>query len=229
MKIAEIMHREVVSLKPGDSIKEAARLMSKSCASSLPVVNDRGAIVGVLTETDVIARLKGRGQPWWQGLFSDARELAVEYQKTTGTRVADVMRPAPTPVHPDLPIETAAQILSEDGVREAPVVENGRLVGEVTRGDLIQVVAQESSRPEEPRTDADLLAEMKTRLERETWAHRHSIWIDVKSGMIALTGLVDSAEERAALSTMARAVAGCNGVENHLLVKSQLPAFRAYA
>jgi osmotically-inducible protein OsmY len=117
----------------------------------------------------------------------------------------------------------------EDGVREAPVVENGRLVGEVTRGDLIQVVAQESSCPEEPRTDADLEAEMKTRLERETWASRHTISLDVRDGVIALTGLAESAEERAALSTMARAIAGCKGVENHLLVNSQLRAYQTCA
>ena len=60
MTIAEVMNREVVSLKPGDSIREAARLMWKSCVGSLPVLDENGSVVGMLTEADLLARLKPR-------------------------------------------------------------------------------------------------------------------------------------------------------------------------
>jgi CBS-domain-containing membrane protein len=222
MKIADIMNREVVSLRAKDSIQEAARLMWKSCVSSLPVVDESGSIIGLLTENDLIARLKGRGQPWWQALISDRRGLAGEYQKVTGMTVGEVMSPGPIPVHPDMPIESAARALSQDGIRELPVVMDGRLVGCVSRDDLAKVPATETKRAAEIRADTDLVAEMKARLAQEAWVSNRGIWVDARDGTIALVGVVNSEKEKAALATMAWAIGGCKGLENHLLVKSQL-------
>jgi osmotically-inducible protein OsmY len=70
-------------------------------------------------------------------------------------------------------------------------------------------------------SDADLVAEMKARLAQETWSSNRGIWVDARDGTIALVGVVNSEDEKAALATIARGIDGCRGVENHLLVKSK--------
>jgi CBS domain-containing protein len=222
MKIADVMSREVVHLSPHDAILEAARLMRKSCVSSLPVVDESGSIIGLLTERDLIARLRAPRRSWWQTLLSDRAESAREYQKTTGTTVAEVMTPAPVPASPDLSVETAADMLSQDGIRELPVVADGRLVGSVSRTELLQVLAATPNRTGVARTEPELVAEMQKRLAAEDWVSNRGLWVDARNGLLSLYGLVDSEEEKAALGVMARAIEGCTGVENNVFPKSQL-------
>lgn len=95
-------------------------------------------------------------------------------------------------------------------------------MGSVTRGDPAKVLATEARAAVEIRADADLMAEMKARLAQEAWVSNRGIWVDARDGTIALVGVVNTEEEKAALATMAREIAGCKGVENHLLVKSKL-------
>lgn len=94
-------------------------------------------------------------------------------------------------------------------------------MGSLSHGDLAEGMATESRLAPEIRTDADLIAEMKARLAREAWVSNRGVWVDAREGTIALVGVVNSEEEKAALAMMARGVDGCRGVENHLLVKSK--------
>jgi osmotically-inducible protein OsmY len=88
-------------------------------------------------------------------------------------------------------------------------------------GGLVKVPATETRPEAEIRSDADILAEMKARLAQEAWVANRGLWIDARDGTIALVGVVNSEEEKAALGAMAQAIDGCRGVENHLLVKSK--------
>jgi osmotically-inducible protein OsmY len=95
-------------------------------------------------------------------------------------------------------------------------------MGSVTRVDLAKAKETETRPAAEMRADADLIAEMKTRLGQEAWVCNRGIWVDARDGTIALVGVVNSEEEKAILARIARGVEGCMGVENHLLVKSKL-------
>ncbi|MFI5339735.1 MAG: BON domain-containing protein [Candidatus Methylomirabilales bacterium] len=94
-------------------------------------------------------------------------------------------------------------------------------MGSVTPGDSAKLLATEARAAVEIRADADLMAEMKARLAQETWVSNRGIWVDARDGTIALVGVVNSEEEKAALAAMARGIDGCKGIENHLLVKSK--------
>ena len=93
-------------------------------------------------------------------------------------------------------------------------------MGSVTRGDPAEALGTEAE-VVEIRADAELMAEMKARLAQESWVSNRGIWVDARDGTIALVGVVNSEEEKAALAAMARGIDGCRGVENHLLVKSK--------
>lgn len=223
MKVREFMSREVVTLRPGDPIQEGARLLIKNCTSALPVVNGDGSIVGMLTEGDLLVRLKTRNRPWWRTVFTDGAELACEYQKAVGAKVRDVMRPVPASVDPETPLESAAERLEQAGTGVLPVLADGRLVGTVSCGNLVEAVAETVEPTEGPHTDDELVAEMKARLAQEAWISNRGIWIAAKNGVVTLFGMIDTEEEKTALGVMAQTIPGCKGVENNLFPKSLLP------
>ncbi len=223
MKVREFMNREVVTLRPEDSIQEGARLLTKNCTTALPVVNGDGSIVGMLTEDDLLIRLKNRRLSWWRTVFTDGAELACEYQKAVGAKVRDVMRPAPAPVDPEASIESAAERLEQGGAGVLPILADGRLVGTVSCGNLVKAVADTPDQTEASRTDDELVAEMKARLAQEAWVSNRSIRIAAKNGVVTLFGMIETEEEKTALGVMAQTIPGCKGVENNLFPKSLLP------
>jgi CBS domain-containing protein len=222
MKVREFMSREVVTLRPGDPIQEGARLLIKNCTSALPVVNGDGSIVGMLTEGDLLVRLKTRNHPWWRTVFTDGAELACEYQKAVGAKVRDVMRPVPASVDPETSLESVAELLQHAGTGSLLVLADGRLVGIVSCADLVKAVAETGNQTEASRTVDELVAEMRTRIAQESWVSNRGIGIEARNGVVTLFGMIDSEEEKSALRVMAQTIPGCKGVENNLFPKSLL-------
>lgn len=223
MKVREFMNREVVALRPEDPIREGARLLTKNCTSALPVVNGDGSIVGMLTEDDLLIRLKNRRFSWWRTIFADGAALAQEYRKAVGTKVRDVMRPTPPPVDPETTLESGAERLEQAGTGVLPVLADGRLVGTLSCADLVKAVAETGNQIEASRSDDELVAEMRARLAKEPWVSNRAISIGAQSGVLRLFGLIDSEEEKTALGVMARTIPGCKGVKNSLFPRSRLP------
>jgi len=224
MRVYQIMTRDVVTVQPETPIREAAELMVTYAVSGLPVVDPRGAVVGIVTEGDLIVRQKPRERvPWWRAFFADAERLARDYQKTMGSTVAEVMTRSVVCASLNLPISAAAAILDERRIRRLPVVANGRLVGIVSRGDLIKVLAGAPEPPAVPVSDAQLAAVMRERLAQEPWASGIGVVVQAKAGVLALWGLLDSEAQQSALETMARTIPGVLGIESHLVVRSTVP------
>jgi len=188
----------------------------------LPVVDARGSLAGLITESDLLIRLISRNRPWWATLLADTQVLVREYRKAMGTTVGEVMAPPPVPVPADASVERAADLLEQQGLRELPVVAAGRVVGVVGRPSLLALL--ELPQPQaSARTDAEVAAEMKGRLARESWVSNRGIWVAGKNGVVTLFGLIDNEEEKTALGLMAQTIAGCKGVENNLFPRTLLP------
>jgi CBS domain-containing protein len=150
MTIEDVMTRDLITVTPAMPIHQAARLMVAHGVRGLPVVDDDGRLVGIISEGDLILRQTRREQrPWWRSFFDDGERLAREYQKAVGTTVGEVMTRTVVSISPVWGIETAAAIMRNKGIRRLPVVHDGRLVGIVTRADLIKALAAEvdSARP----------------------------------------------------------------------------------
>lgn len=223
MKVEEIMTRDVITVTPETPVHKAARLMVDHEVSGLPVLDGAGALVGVISEGDLILRQKSRPrESWWRSFFHDPERLAREYQKAAGTTVGEVMTRAVVSVNPVLPIESAAGILDSRGIRRLPVTVDGRLVGILSRGDLVKAVAMAIPQGVS-RSDAELITEMRARMSRESWTSPGGLVVEAKDGMISLWGLANSDAERAALTTMARAIEGCRGVDNHMQLRTDMP------
>lgn len=225
MKVSEVMTRDVITVAPETSIRLAAQLMVDHGVSGLPVVDDQGRLVGILSEGDLILRQKPRvGPRWWQLFFDDGERLAREYQKATGITVGEVMTRSVICIQPDASLAAAAALLDAHRIRRLPVVADGELVGIVARGDLIKALAEAPAESGVASSDAQLTSEMKRRMAAEPWLSTHNVLIEARDGVLSLRGLVEHAAEKAALETMARAIPGCRGVEQHLIVREEILA-----
>jgi len=222
--VADVMTRDVITTTPRTPIREVARLLVEHGISGLPVVDDDGAVVGMLSEGDLIVRQRPRAPAsWWYLLFRDGERLARDYRKRTGTTAAEVMSTKVIHVTPETPIEWVAALLHGHRIRRLPVLEQGRLVGIVSRGDLVRALAT-SSMSTVARSDVELVAEMKRRMAREAWISRRGLLVEARAGTLTLVGLVESDAEHDALETMARAIPGCRSVDNQTISRSRIIA-----
>ena len=222
-RVEEIMTRDVIAVAPGASIHSAAQLLADHGISGVVVVDEEGAVVGILSEGDLIVRQRPRSQlSWWRLFFQDGERLAREYQKAVGTTVAEVMTRTVISVGPEAPIEVAATLLEQHRIRRLPVMDDGRLVGVVSRGDLVKALAAATPAAATALSDAQLVREMKTRIDREAWVSSRGLLVEARDGVIGLWGIVETQAERSALETMARSIAGCRSVDNKTVVRPQL-------
>lgn len=148
MKVAEIMTREVVVAHPDTSVNLVSRLMAGRGISGVPVVEE-GRVVGIVTELDLIVRNTRLEPPAFFQLL-DGRiplETPAHYrrrlQHMLGTLVKDVMTEKVISVTPDEELEVLAGLMVKRRVNPVPVVENDRLVGIVSRSDIIRMMAQD--------------------------------------------------------------------------------------
>jgi CBS domain-containing protein len=229
MNVADIMTRDVIAVPPSTPIHDAARLMIDHGVSGLPVVDARGTLTGIITEGDLIVRQKWpplkQRRSWRTLFFSDAERLAREYQRATGLTVAEVMTRDVVCVGADWPIESVASMLDRLHIRRLPVVDaHGQLIGIVSRADLIKALAVAPARSADRRADADLAAEMRARLEHESWVSDRRLFVEAVNGVLLIWGTVESEGERSAIRTMARAIDGCRDVDGNLVVSDNVPA-----
>jgi CBS domain-containing protein len=198
MRVSDAMTTEVVTVGPGTSLKEAARLLAENHISGLPVLDAAGAVVGVLTETDIVARQTGRPARKRRLLGSDSSEFE------PATVAGEAMSAPPITIPPSAPLASAAWIMTRHDVNRLPVVAGDVLVGVISRGDIVRAFA---------RSDDDIERELESDL---LPAFNAEVTVAVSEGAVTLTGEVERTDDAVHI---VRAVERLTGVVE---VKSEL-------
>ena len=221
MNAADLMTRAPLTISRDAPIREAIRLMLDNRVSGLPVIGESGELVGIVTEGDLLHRsetgTERRHWPWLDFLLGTGR-LADEYVKTHGRRVAEIMTHDVVTVGGGAPLAEIVELMERRHIKRVPVVEQGNLVGIVSRADLMAALAQALDRDEAALTGDDAIRErVLTELARAVWAPRAGLSVTVTNGTVALNGVIFEEKEREALIVAAENVPGVKAVEDRLV------------
>ncbi len=220
MIVSDLMTADVMTVLPETSLADAARMMLAKHVSGLPVVDGKGALVGMLTEGDLLRRteLETQGaQPSWLKTFLMPSTLAADYVRTHGRRVAEVMSEHPITVAPAASLADVADIMRRKHFKRLPVMENGKLVGVIARSDLLGALAMKLIETHGRPTDAAITDHIKTELAHQRWAPQSGIRVHVVDAVVELDGVIFSDDERRAVRVIAENAPGVKEVNDHLV------------
>ncbi len=223
MRVADIMTANVLTLNPSSSVRHAAELMLRQSVSGMPVVDDEGAVVGMLSEGDLLRRaelgacfIEAARQGWEHGDPS-------AFVHTHSWKVGDVMSAPVIAVTEKTPLSEIAQLFLEKGIKRVPVLRDGKLVGLVSRADLLKCLGEDHN---------EHVAAGDEALKRAVGARlrQHAVLplqptITVKDGIVHLWGSLPSEADRQAVRVIIEGIGGVGGLDDHMTVAASPPAF----
>lgn len=210
----DLMTPDVVTVPPETPVMAMARLLSDRGISAVPVVDAAGAVLGIVTEADLVRRLAGeedKPTSWFGALFADPASQAERFARTHGVTAKDLMTEKVVSVAPDTTAAHIAHMMEEQKIRRVVVLEGDKLKGIVSRADLLRALvtpAHEEAELSDERVRRAVMAAMK----KEPWTDTFYTMVEVKDGVVTFHGFRRSDTVQKALRVLAENVPGVKGV-----------------
>jgi CBS domain-containing protein len=204
MITADVMTKSPITVQPEMNLRDAARIMLAHHVSGLPVRSEAGEVVGIITDGDLLRRpelgTEGKAGSWLQ-LYLAPESLADNYVHTHGRYVSEVMTRDVVSIAPDTPLSKVAELMHQKHLKCLPVLEAKRLVGVISRRDLLNALALKLSEPVPVNPTAESIrASIEDTLAHERWAPKSGIQVKVAGKVVTLEGaVVDEAARKAVL------------------------------
>jgi CBS domain-containing protein len=224
MKASDIMVPDVITVGPDNTVQDVAEILLAKHISGLPVVDSSGRLIGLVSEGDLLRRAEAgteHERSWWLKLLMGRETLAAEFVKEHARRVRDVMTRDVITVSPDTLVTDVAGMLERNRIKRVPVVQGGKVVGIISRANLIQALAgmRKTIAVDKPQSDSELRDVLLARLRAEPWAKTGLINVTVSSGAVDVWGIVDSEAEKQALRVAIEVTPGVRDVTNNVVVR----------
>ncbi len=221
MFVVNVMMPYAITINRRAPIRDAIRLMLKHQISGLPVVDDEGALVGILSESDFLHRVEigtERRRSCWLGFLFNAERLASEYIHDHGRTVEDVMTKAPVVTVTELTdLESAAKLMEEHKIKRLPVMRGDRIIGILTRASLIKaIMMQGKSMPMPKKSDQELRGRIFEEVQQAQWLVAPLLDIQVKNGNARISGVVYDERQEEAIKVLVENVPGVKSVASEL-------------
>jgi CBS domain-containing protein len=201
MRARDLMSTPVITVTPETSVKQAASLLSSHGFTALPVVDDDNCLVGIVTEADIV-RDRFPRDPRYRHVYVNYVAGAIDdFVSTVAATVGAVMTPAVTAMSAETDVVDVVSAMLGNRVRSMPIVEGSRLVGILTRRDLVRALA---------RDDRAIAADIRRQLRMYGGANRWSV--EVHDGQVLIGDQSDDATDRHVATVLAEAVPGVTGV-----------------
>ncbi|SDA99848.1 CBS domain-containing protein [Sinorhizobium sp. NFACC03] len=214
MRVRDVMTTTVVKLSPDNSVRQAAQTMFDNHVSGLPVVDDDGRLVGVISEGDLIRRTELGGATPVTDPTRAANERANAYVRRSSWRVGDAMTADPVTIDEEASVARVAALMQERGIKRVPVLRNDLLVGIVSRADLLQAILS-AKQDETAGGDEAIRRSILVRIGENTGLEGLDVKVAVTDGIVHLWGNVVTADCRRAARILAENVRGVRGVVEH--------------
>jgi CBS domain-containing protein len=219
MRADQIMTQNVITIRPEGTIADAAKMMLRHHISGLPVVDEAGELRGVISESDFLRRVeigteKRRGR--WLRILMGPGKAASEYVHEQGRKVREIMTTTLCTVTRDASLADIVELMEKNNIKRLPVVDKNRLVGIVTRSNLMQAVSAMADNTSGPTGDDDQIRDKILKsFEENNWA-TVGLGIIVKDGVVHLGGMITDEGSRQASIVTAENVPGVKRVHDHL-------------
>ena len=206
--VRDVMTTDVVVARTTTSFQELARILGERSISAVPVLDDADRLVGIVSESDLLLKEAGRGGRETGGFFRRWRDRE-DREKARGRVASDVMTTPAITIEDTAPVARAARVLHERRVKRLPVVDqDGRVVGIVSRADLLRVFL---------RTDAEIRRAVEDALAGDLrWIEPGTVMVTVDSGVVTLRGVVEHRSQIPVLVGLAGTVDGVVGIDDRL-------------
>jgi CBS domain-containing protein len=230
MQAKDIMTTGVVSIGPETTVRHIAGILAEKGISAVPVVDDSGAILGIVSEGDLIHReeigTSQKERSWWLLSLSKSEEAAVDYAKSHGRRARDIMTRDVVTVQENTELADVAELLETKRIKRVPVVRDGAIVGIVSRANIVQAIA---ARPEGATEsvsgdDESIRLQVIANLEGHPWSSPWSNVVFVTNGVVDLYGTVTNEAERDASRIAAENTPGVVEVIDHRGIERHAPS-----
>jgi CBS domain-containing protein len=204
MKIRDVMTTDVVTVRPDTPLRDTAALLSERRISGVPVVDDDGAVVGVVSEADILVREGGARQR--DGLLGWLFDSEATLRKLGARTAGEAMTTPAITIGQNRPVHEAAGRMVTEHVNRLPVVaDDGRLIGIVSRADLVRAFT---------RKDEEIADEIRTEiLHRTLWLRPGAVTVAVADGSVKLAGNVETEADAELLPLFVSRVPGVISVE----------------
>ena len=200
MHASDVMTRDVQTLSADASVFDAARLLLSSGIGAAPVLDGEGKLAGIVSEADLIRRADlGTEQrhSWFVQMLTDDIALAADYIRSHARKVADVMTRQVFTAAEQASLGEIATLMQRHRVRRVPIVRDGKVVGIVSRANLLQgLLAHEPKATESPRADEQIRTAVVREIETQHWSPSLPKNVIVENGVVHLWGVVRSATEK---------------------------------
>ena len=225
MQAQDVMTTELATIPPEMPVPEIAKLLLERRISAAPVVDPEGRLLGIVSEWDLVHQVGSGGQAKrlaWLDFLASPEERAHDYLKTHGRLARDVMTTPVITVGETAPVVEIARLLESHRIRLVPVVRDGRIVGIVSRSDLLRVLTVHPKLTAERREDDAIRDQLLARLAAAGLERRPYLNVAVTDGVVHLWGIVSSPDEAEAFGRIAQETEGVAGVDNHLAASETL-------
>jgi CBS domain-containing protein len=219
MHARQVMARKVISVTPEQTVLEAANLMLRNHVSGLPVVDQSGGLVGIVSESDFLRRAEidtPRKRNRLLSLIFGHGAEAEDYVREHGRKISEIMTPSPITVGEKTQLSEIVDLMERNNVKRIPVVEDGKLVGIVSRSNLLQAMASLAHDVPDPTADDDHIRErIVAELEKHDWCPIQ-LNVIVRDGIVHISGVIANERYRQAAVVAAENVQGVVKVHDHL-------------
>jgi len=219
MRAHQIMTRQVITTRTDASIAEAAHTMLEHHISGLPVVNDSGKLVGIVSEGDFMRRAEigtQKRRSRWLKLLLGPGKQATDFVHEQGRKIAEVMSSRPITVAEEATLEEVSEIMERNDIKRVPVMRGDQLVGIVTRTNLVKAVLDLARDVPDPTADDDhIRSRILAAIEKKDWQPM-GLSVTVRDGIVHLSGVITDERSRQATVVAAENVSGVRKVHDHL-------------
>jgi CBS-domain-containing membrane protein len=222
MIVADVMTRHCITIAPDATVEQAVQIMLGRHISGVFVADHAGELAGVITEGDLLRRDElgtQRHRPWWLRMLISPARQAADFTQANGRRVRDVMTETVISIAQDAPLQDAVELMEQHRIKRLPVTADGKVVGVVSRADLLRALIGRARTAEPlPTDDRALRTAILNALEAQPWAPMTTLNVTVAETAVDLWGTITNEEERRAIRVVVENTPGVKTVHDHLVL-----------